>query len=484
MMRGRASAREVAAFGLELFAAYRRTSASRAEVLLWQGKRLAEVLAAARRAPWYRAARPRTLEEVAPTKKADFHERLHDTVTDPALTRARLITHVQGGGVPGEPLLGRYLAATTSGTSGEIGVFVDDVTGWARHRAIVFARMFQGLLTPEGFALLARRRYRLAFVVAVGGHWLTSILAGRVPPIGRAFADSRVIPIDLPLARVIDELNACQPLLLHTYPTFLEVLAVEQRRGTLRINPEIITVGSEPTTQACRQRVRAAFPAARFVETYAATECLAMATACPLGVLHINEDACLLEPVDDELRSVPYGQLAPRVLVTNLLNTTQPLLRYQLNDSVLIDDQPCACGSPFLVIRVQGRSDDTFFLVDGAGRAQAHPPIPMEVSLLGVPGLLQYQLVHEAQNTLRLAFVKDTTAVGVSAAAVARALDERLSRYLDEHGLLEQVSYVVEQVDAVERHARSRKLRQITSRVARPEAPLISASAARRGVRA
>ena len=478
MTRRRDSAKEVAAFGVELLAAYRRTTATRVQVRAVQQKRLDQVLAAARRAPFYAGQGLRMLDDVTPIRKAAFLERLQDTVVDPALTRARLFTHVQGGAAPGEPLLGRYLVATTSGTSGQIGVFVDDVSGWARHRAILFARMFQGLLKPEGFALLVRRRYRLAFVVAVGGHWLTSILAGRAPKIGRAFAESRVIPIDLPLAKIVDELNAFKPLLLHSYPSFLELLAAEQRRGTLHIAPELITVGSEPTTQACRAAVRAAFPLARFVETYAATECLAMATACPLGVLHVNEDACILEPVDDDLNSVPHGQLAPRVLVTNLLNMTQPLLRYELTDSVTIDDHPCACGSPFLVVRVQGRTDDTFFLLDGLGRAQAHPPIPMEVSLLGVDGLLQYQLVHESQNKLRLAFVVEP-GPGPNAVEVARELDQRLSRYLQEHGLLDQVFYVVEQVDAIERHARSRKLRQITSRVAKPDAPLISASAAR-----
>jgi phenylacetate-coenzyme A ligase PaaK-like adenylate-forming protein len=472
------SAREVAVFGLELLAAYRRTTSTRATVRAVQRKRLEEMLAAARRVPFYAGQDLRTLHDITPTKKADFLDRLQDTVSDEALTRARLFTHVQGGGAPGALLLGRYLLATTSGTSGQIGVFVDDVSGWARHRAVLFARMFQGLLTFQGFALLAKRRYRLAFVVAVGGHWLTSILAGRVPKIGQLLLDSRVVPIDWPLFRIVEELNAFQPLLLHSYPTFLEVLAAEQRRGTLRIAPEIITAGSEPTTPGCRESVRAAFPSARFVETYAATECLAMATACPQGVLHVNEDACILEPVDDDHRPVPYGQVAQRVLVTNLLNTVQPLLRYELTDSVVIDDRPCACGSPFLVIRVQGRNDDTFFLVDGAGRAQAHPPIPMEVSLLGVAGLLQYQLVHEAQNRLRLAFVVERT--GANASAVARALDERMSRYLFEHGLLHEVSYAVEQVDAIDRHARSRKLRQIMSRVAKPAGPLISASAARR----
>ena len=124
-----------------------------------------------------------------------------------------------------------------------------------------------------------------------------------------------------------------------------------------------------------------------------------------------------------------------------------------------------------------GRTDDTFFLVDERGRAQVHPPIPLECALLGLGGLLQYQLVHERQNRLRLGFVVDR---GASARSVAQGLEAQMAQYLDEHGLTSDVSFVVEQVDAIERHARSKKLRQITSRVPRPDAPPIPASDARR----
>ena len=470
-------AQEIAAFGLELVQAWRRTGASRALIRDVQERRLRAVLAAAARTRFYGGRRLERLHDVAPVRKADLQARLDDTFTDPALSKAALLSFVHGGAAPGSLLHGRYLVATTSGTTGHVGLFVDDVAGWARQRAVVFARMFQGLLTPEGFAQLARRRYRLAFVIASGGHWLTSILAGRMPTLGRAVADSRIVPVDAPLPQVVAELNAFAPLLLHSYPTFLEVLCAEARTGRLRIDPELVSAGSEPISQSCRAAVRAAFPRARLVETYAATECLAMATSCPHGAVHVNEDACVLEPVDDDLVPVPAGTDAPRVLVTNLVNVVQPLVRYELTDSVTIIDEPCPCGSPFARIVVRGRTDDTFFLIDGQGRAQAHPPIPIEVAFLGVAGLLQYQIVHEAQNRVRLSFVADHDA---RPAEVAAALDERLARYLDDHGLLAHVSYVIEQVDAVERHARSKKLRQIESRVARPGGDVVAAIAARR----
>lgn len=470
-------AQEIAAFGLELVQAYRRTGASRTVIGEVRARRLRAVLDAASRTRFYGGRPLRHLADVEPVRKADYQARLDETFTDPALTKAGLLGFVHGGAAPGTLYLDRYLVATTSGTTGHVGLFLDDVTGWSRQRAVVFARMFQGMLTAEGFAMLARRRYRLAFVIASGGHWLTSILAGRMPTLGRAFADSRIVPVDAPLPKVVADLNGFQPLLLHSYPTFLEVLCAEANKGALRIDPEIVSAGSEPTSIACREAVRAAFPRARLVETYAATECLAMATSCPHGRLHVNEDACILEPVDDRLVPVPPGHEAARVLVTNLSNVVQPLVRYELTDSVTVDEAPCPCGSPFPRIDVRGRTDDTFFLIDGQGRAQAHPPIPIEVAFLGVPGLLQYQLVHEAQNRLRLSFVVDE---GARPAAVAAGLDDRLARYLGNHCLLEHVGYVVEQLDAVERHAKSRKLRQIESRVARPAGDVVAAIEARR----
>ncbi|MCC7110059.1 MAG: hypothetical protein IT382_12270, partial [Deltaproteobacteria bacterium] len=456
--------RELVTFGAELVQAYRRTGAPRAALREVQLARLRAVLDAAERTRFYGGRPLRALGDVAPVRKAEFQARLDDTFTDPALSRAELAAFVYGGGgnggggnggggnggggnggAPGTLLRGRYLVATTSGTTGQVGLYVNDLEGWSRQRAIVFARIFQGLLRPEGFALLAKRRYRMAFVIATGGHWATSILAGRMPALGRAVAESRVVPVDLPLAEVVAQLNAIKPLLVHSYATFLEVLCAEARRGALRIDPEIVSAGSEPLSASCRAAVAAAFPRARLVETYAATECLAMATSCPHGTVHINEDACILEAVDDELRPVPRGVEGSRLLVTNLLNTTQPLVRYELTDSATLLEAGCPCGSALPALRVRGRTDDTFVLVDELGRNQAHPPIPLEIAFLDVPGLLQYHLVHERQNWLRLSFVAEPHA---TPAEVARGLDARLGRYLDDHGLGRTVSFLVEQVDA------------------------------------
>ncbi len=476
----------MAAFTSELLAAYRRPTLSRAALDAVRLRRRVALLTAAAEAPFYarhlsRAAiREGRLDAVPQTTKQAFQEALEDTFAGGGPSRARLIEHVRDPARAGTLLDDRWLVAMTSGTTGAVATFVNDVTSWARTRAVTFARIFREQIIPAEVMRLADRRFRMGFVVATGGHYMTALLASRMPRIGALFCDARTWSVEMPIAALVDELNRFAPHLLHSYPTVMELLAAEKRAGRLVAEPDQITLGSEPLLAGARRSIAAAFPRARIVETYAATECVGMATSCPAGHLHVNEDACALEPVDEHGMPVRAGRPAERALVTNLLNTAQPLVRYELTDQVeLVDDEavgPCACRSSFARVRVHGRTDDTFFLVDDTGLIQAHAPIPLELVFLSIPGLKQFQLIHDEQNRLKVSFVVDD---GGDPSAVARRIDGKLYRYLDEHGLGARVGFVLEEVDTIERHWRGRKLRQITSRVLRPTDEAVSAASVR-----
>ena len=91
---------------------------------------------------------------------------------------------------------------------------------------------------------------------------------------------------------------------------------------------------------------------------YGSSEAVGLTYECAAQRLHVNTDWYILEPVDEHDRPVPRGQLSDGVLVTNLANRIQPIIRYQMGDRVAIDPDPCGCGSPFPPIRVVGRTDD------------------------------------------------------------------------------------------------------------------------------
>jgi phenylacetate-coenzyme A ligase PaaK-like adenylate-forming protein len=61
--------------------------------------------------------------------------------------------------------------------------------------------------------------------------------------------------------------------------------------------------------------------------------------------------------VDADGNPVPYGQLSHKVFLTNLSNFTQPLIRYEITDRVILrEGKECGCGDERLWIDVEGRS--------------------------------------------------------------------------------------------------------------------------------
>ncbi|MHA1258815.1 MAG: hypothetical protein ACTSRO_04095, partial [Candidatus Heimdallarchaeaceae archaeon] len=51
-----------------------------------------------------------------------------------------------------------------------------------------------------------------------------------------------------------------------------------------------------------------------------------------------------------------------KMVVTDLHKTSQPIIRYELNDIITISPERCSCGSSFRVIeKVMGRTNDLFW---------------------------------------------------------------------------------------------------------------------------
>ena len=145
----------------------------------------------------------------------------------------------------GTPYLGRYLVATTSGTTGTPAVFLHDETAMAVYNAIGYTRAMPALLSRNDLWRLIRGGARSAAVYATGGHFFAAaVLARRLkrrPWRGRI---QRVFSVLSPLADILRDLNALRPSLLASYPSMLESLAEEQEAGRLQIRPVLISAGA------------------------------------------------------------------------------------------------------------------------------------------------------------------------------------------------------------------------------------------------
>ena len=117
---------------------------------------------------------------------------------------------------------------------------------------------------------------------------------------------------------------------------------MEQEAGRLRLDVESVCTSSEPLSPALRERIERAF-GVRAYDFYATTEGL-YGHECSEGSMHLFDDMCIAENVDEDYRPVPVGEVGSRLLVTNLFNRTQPLIRFEVTDLVAVEPEPAAVG--------------------------------------------------------------------------------------------------------------------------------------------
>src|SRR5690606_1460128 len=100
----------------------------------------------------------------------------------------------------------------------------------------------------------------------------------------------------------------------------------------------LVVSGAEPLDALSRRRLEAGFSAASVVDYYVAAEDV-VALSCRFGHLH--------PPVGvTSLRLVSMARGRARVILTQLQRRTQPVLGFDLDDVVRLDDDACACGHP------------------------------------------------------------------------------------------------------------------------------------------
>jgi len=216
------------------------------------------------------------------------------------------------------------------------------------------------------------------------------------------------ISVATPLDEMVAALEAYQPEVIGGYPSIVAVLAEEQLQGRLSIAPRVVLTTSEVLTEDAAARIEAAWT--KPVQGYFTTEVGVVAAGSLDHVgLHVCEEA-IVEVVDEDNRPVPSGTLGSKVLLTNLVNQTQPLIRYELSDAVVVDDGPDPSGRPYdRIRRVDGRSDDVLRLRarSGDGDVAVHP-YRLRAPFVRLLDVLQYQIVHRAGGLVVRIVVRDT----------------------------------------------------------------------------
>jgi len=251
--------------------------------------------------------------------------------------------------------------------------------------------------------------------------------------------------------------------MLNGYATAVSLLAQEQEAGRLHIQPTLIMTSSESLAVEERARIAAAF-GGKVRDNYGWSEFVAIAYDCGHGWLHVHADWIILEPVDADFQPTPPGQTSQSVLLTNLANHAQPILRYNLGDRILVNPEPCACGSSLPAIRVDGRTDDILRFTAPDGSQVPVLPLALWSVMKETPGVQRFQALQTAASQLTVRLESKQTA---DRQAVWDSLQKRLHSYLTQQGLSHvQLALATE---LPERDPRSGKFRHVWIETTKPE---------------
>lgn len=242
------------------------------------------------------------------------------------------------------PTIHSVTVGLSSGTSGNRGIFLvspEERVKWA-------ATVLQKTLPSSLFT-----SQRIAFFLRANSNLYSSVQKG---PIHFSFYD-----LLEEVERHILSLNQYQPTILIGPPSLLRLLAKKQEAGSLTISPIKIVSVAEVLDPIDETYLSSVFKQ-KIHQVYQCTEGF-LATTCSYGTLHLNEDLVVIQK---EYIDKKMGKFIP--IITDFSRTTQPIIRYRLNDILTEKKESCLCGSPFTALSsIDGRQDDLFYFkqIDG-----------------------------------------------------------------------------------------------------------------------
>ncbi len=240
-----------------------------------------------------------------------------------------------------------YVVGLSSGTSGNKGLYITPKSLTKRLPGVFLAR--SGLSLKD-------LPMRILFCLRVFSQGFNDINA---PFLKLNYTSTMIEP-----EKAIEMINNQKTNILMAPPSFIRTILHLSNQINVKLK-KIITY-AEVLTDSDKEQFNTAFKT-DVIEIYQASEGQ-IASSCHLGKLHINEDLVFVELYDENNQLIEKPDVVGyEMIVTNLINRAQPLIRYRMNDMIVLDE-PCSCGSSFRTIKkIIGRNDDLIYFIDKDG---------------------------------------------------------------------------------------------------------------------
>ena len=342
------------------------------------------------------------LTDLPTSTKTELMEHFNDALTVRDVRRADVEGFFEDDANVGKYFRGKYVLGHTSGSQGQPFLIVQPKENMellfalhvsrGNHKSLSIWEAVKHLVSPA----------RLAIVILKRGFYPSAVAFDHMPEGARPYIE--LLRLSMTDDDLIDRLAEFRPTHLTAYASVLHEVARQIESGRLALQPELEQVVniSERLMPQAREHYAQVF-GTPVLDSYAMGECLFLSSGCPASPgMHVNADWAILEVVDENNRPVPDGTKGARVLITNLANHVQPIIRYEIGDIVTMATKDCGCGSNLpLVASVEGRDSDVFWIEGNQGE-RALPPAVFDVAIGKVVEVREYQIIQEEPNRFRI----------------------------------------------------------------------------------
>ena len=277
------------------------------------------------------------------------------------------------------PMIGNTSVGLSTGTSGSRSVFLVQRHERLKWAGTVLARALPGTIWSK---------HRIAFLFRANNNLYETVRSNRI--------NFQFFDLLQPLDVVTESLAKFSPSILIGPSHALGQIAIAKASGMTKVSPMHVISVAEVLEDRDKQLIETAF-GTKVQQIYQATEGF-LASTCAFGTLHLNEDLLYFERqyLDFEKR-----RFVP--IITDFYRESQAIIRYRLNDVLIIKDNPCPCGSALLPIeKIEGRCDDIIFLraKEGNELKPVFPDILRNALAKSNLGFEEFQIVQTQINQL------------------------------------------------------------------------------------
>ncbi len=163
---------------------------------------------------------------------------------------------------------------------------------------------------------------------------------------------------------ILNEIENYKPKVIRCYPDPLLFLARYRKLNSkFTFRPEAITTTGNILQSETRKEIESAFDCKIF-DSYSC-EGNAVVFECPThSCYHSAEEYGITEVIDDDGNYISKG--IGRLISTDLWNFSHPFIRYDTQDLVEVDNEPCSCGRKHLkILRILGRDNEILEMETG-----------------------------------------------------------------------------------------------------------------------